>query len=639
LGKRRTWFRRLLLAVPPVLFALLLLAPGAAAHSFLLLSDPADGSLLAKPPPRIVLVFSGRVVSDFTSIDLVEASGKHYSPRAVTVDKTVPVVSVDLPDLPDGSYRLSFTTRDGVDLHQTSGSVAFGVGVSALAPRTAPVPAPAKPSEYLLRWVALSGLAAMLGGLLVALLILPRLAESAARSRVQATVIGLALAGVVVQLLSEAALLLVQAVGLGGSLTATVPRLVTNTDYGGRWLSSSLLSLVLAAFLAVLWRRAGRGAVPGLVAEVRRLRAMAVLTVEARVLLLAIALAVVAAISGHAANAAGLSPIEVVVRAVHLTAMGAWAGGVVALTVAVVALRRAGDRTSTSTWLLVTGFGPYGGIAFAALGASGLLLSGSQVASLTALLSTPYGTVLIAKVAAAGIVALIALRHALLSLRGLWTGREPARPPRRLVLTMSLEGAGAIALVLLASVLGASAPARGPQFEPPAVASAATLVTSERNNLVTSVSMKPNREGPNLLSVGVVDPRRPPLAPIESVILRLARPGQTATELPTTRSGNRYDAGTVTMPTGDIAITVVIKRPGLPDTLVETPWRVTAPEVKRAPTVISAAPLAPLVNLAAALIVLLALSLGLVVTLRGRSWLRVRRPARRASAMQAARDG
>jgi copper transport protein len=632
----RTWWRRILLALPPVLFAVLLLAPGASAHSFLLLSDPADGSLLAKPPTRIVLVFSSSVITDFTSIDLVEASGKHYQPTSIVVDKTYPVVSVNLPDLPNGSYRLSFTTRDRVDLHQTSGSIAFGIGVSVAPPRSVPAPAPAKPSEYLLRWVGLCGLAAVMGGLLLALLVVPRLAGSAARDRVQATVLAVSLAGIILQLLAEAALLIVQATGLGGSLSATLPRLLTGTDYGGRWLSSTLLGLALAVFVAILWRRAARGAVPGLVADFRRLRAMALLTVEARVLLLAVALAVAAAISGHAANAAGLSPLEVLIRAVHITAMGTWAGGVAALVVAVVALRRAGDHSSASSWQLVTGFGPYAAVSFAALGVSGLLLSGSQVASLTALLSTPYGTVLMAKVAGAGLVALIALRHALISLRGLWTGHAPARPPRGLVLTMSLEGSGAIALVLLASVLGASAPARGPQFEPPASAPAAALITKERNSLVTSVSLKPNREGPNLLSVGVVESRRPALAPIDSVTLLLARPGGAPTALATTRSGNRYDAGTVVMPTGDVAITVVIRRAGLTDTVIDLPWRVNPPEVRRAPTVISSEPLAPLVNLAAALIALLALAMGAVIAFRGGLRFRLRSPVKRAPSMQAA---
>jgi copper transport protein len=644
LSHRRTWLRRLLLAAAPALFAVLMLAPSASAHSFLLVSDPPDGSLLAKPPSHVVLVFSSGVVSNFTSIDLVEASGKHYQPRSIVIDKSVPVVSVNLPELPNGSYRLSFSTRDQLDLHQTSGSVAFGVGISAPPPRSVPAPAPAKPSEYLLRWVSLTGLAGMMGGLLLALLIVPRLPESGARNRVQATLIGLSLAGIVVQLLSGTALLVVQAVDLGGGLATTLPRLLTGTDYGALWVSSTLLGLVTAVFVALLWRRAGRGAVPGLVAELRRYGALAVFTVEARVLLLAIALAGAAAISGHAANAAGLSSMEVLVRTVHLTAMAVWAGGVVALTIAVVVLRRSGDGSASSTWRLVGGFGPYAAVSFAGLGISGLLLSGSQVASWTALFSTPYGTVLIAKVLAAGVVALIALRHALISLRGLWTGKEPARLPRGLVATMGLEAGGAIALVLLASVLGASSPARGPQFDPPSTTPVTTLVTQERNTLVTSVSMKPNREGPNLVSVNVIDARRPALAPIESVTVRLARAGGIATTLATTKSGNRYDAGTVTMPTGDVAVSVVIRRSGLTDTVVEMPWRVNPPEVRRAKTVVSSAPLAPLVNLVAALIGLLAIAMGAVVGLRGRRWLgpppgpgSLREPGRRVPAFWTAR--
>ena len=244
------------------------------------------------------------------------------------------------------------------------------------------------------------------------------------------------------------------------------------------------------------------------------------------------------------------------------------------------------------------------------------------MASITALLSTPYGAVLVAKVVGVVLVACIALRHALLTLRGLKTSRRAQRAPRALLLTLGLEAGGALALVLLAAVLGSSAPARGPQFEPPAAAPIATLVTQERDALLASVSMKPNRAGPNLLSVQVVDTRRPAPAPIDAVAVVLQRPGSSALErLPTTRSGNRYDVGAVSMATGDVRISVIISRVGLAPTVVDVPWRVNPPEVLRAPVVISSEPLAPLVNLGALLLTLvaaLAFVAGLLLRMRER---------------------
>jgi hypothetical protein len=115
--------------------------------------------------------------------------------------------------------------------------------------------------------------------------------------------------------------------------------------------------------------------------------------------------------------------------------------------------------------------------------------------------------------------------------------------------------------------------------------------------------VKPNRRGPNLLTVQVVDTRRPALAPVTGVTVLLRRPGAAAGEaLETTRTGSRFDAGTVNLVNGDLDIAVVVHRAALSDTVVDLPWSVRAPEVKRAPTVISADPLAPALNMGALLV-------------------------------------
>jgi copper transport protein len=643
----RTQGRRALLAVPLALLALWLLAAPASAHSYLVESDPADGAFLLKAPTHIVLLFSSGVTSDFTSADLVEASGNHYQLRSIVIDKTLPsVVSINLPQIPNGSYRLSFTTRDRVDLHQTAGSIVFGVGVAPATSHAAPAPAPAKPSEYLLRWVSLAGLSALFGGLLLALLIIPRLPDTAARRRTQTALLAFAFGGASLQLMANAALIIIQAVGLGPDLTGNVVRLVVDTEYGSRWLLSTVISLVIALFLAGLWHGSRRGREIGFVAEFRRLGPWAVISTETRLLVLVAGLTVATAVSGHAANAGGLQPVEVVLRSLHLASMGIWAGGVVALLVAAVGLRRAGDRTPASTWTLAVGFGPYAGAGFALLAVTGLLLSGSQVASLTALLTTSYGLVLIAKVLLAGLVALVALRHALISWRGLGRKATPAEAPRRLLLTLGMEGAGAMGLVLLAAVLGSSAPARGPQFEPPPAA-AATLATKQSSDLLASVSMKPNRDGLNLLSVQVVDSRRPSRAPVQGVTFVIQRPGLEAGPqlLPTSRSGERFDAGTVSMKTGEVKITVLIHREGVADTVVEIPWRVNPPLVKPAPVVVSSEPLAPLVDRLALAVAILACLTGLVCAVRAglrprrEGWVRRARRAKVESLNQGLPNG
>jgi copper transport protein len=454
----------------------------------------------------------------------------------------------------------------------------------------------------------------------MALLVAPRLTESQDRARVQTWLFALALAGAGLQLISGTALFFVQAGGLGHELTRTVPRLATESEYGSRWLISTMLSAALVLFIAMLWRSAARGGVGGLVQEFRRLGPLALLTSQTRTVLLAVAQVVVAAVSGHAAGAAGLTIGQVALRTAHLLSMGVWAGGVIALVVALLAIRRGRRRRRPhgAVRTLVLGFGPYAAVGIAALGATGLLLSASQVASLTALLSTPYGLVLIAKVAATGAVAAVAFRHALFTWRSS-ARRPPQRPPRALLPTVALEGSGALAIVLLAAVLGSSAPARGPQFDPLPAVPAATLATRQSGELVTAVSVKPNRRGPNLLTVQVVDARRPALAPITGVTVLLRRPGMAAGEsLETTRTGSRFDAGTVNLVNGDLDVAVVVHRTALTDTVIDLPWSVSGPEVRRAPTVISADPLAPALNAGAILVALSAAAALFLVLLRRR---------------------
>ena len=121
-------------------------------------------------------------------------------------------------------------TRDRVDLHQTAGSVVFGVGTAPAETAAAPQPAPARPSEFMLRWLGLAGLGALVGGLLMALLVAPRLHEGQDRARVQSWLLTLALAGAALQLMSGTALLVLQASSLGHRLPQAAVRLATESE-------------------------------------------------------------------------------------------------------------------------------------------------------------------------------------------------------------------------------------------------------------------------------------------------------------------------------------------------------------------------------------------------------------------------
>ncbi len=600
--------------------AALLLAPATAlAHSYFIQSDPGDGSILSKPPAEVVLVFSSPVTADFTHVELVEARGKRYQPTSVhTQPGSKNIVLIDLPKVPEGSYRLDFSTRDSLDLHETAGSIVFGVGVAPPTSLNLPQPAPPRPVEFILRWVVLAGFCLLCGGLLFALLLAPRWPVGPARSRVQLMSLNLALAGTALQFVGGIGQAAFQASALGVSTQKAFLQLDTS-DYGQRLLVSFLLLFALGGLLLYLRIRARRVALEGPVAAFRREGPLALLGTGPRLLLLAAFQAVALAAADHSSGASGLDAGQVVLRTVHLLGIGLWAGGVVVLAVNLAGAARARLEFRSLAGPAVRSFGPVGAVAFGAIAVSGLLLSGVQVQSITALLTTTYGQVLVAKGALAAVVIGIALRHALITWRSLAGRSLLTQPPRLLLSTVVVEAAGALAIVVFGAVLGSAAPARGPQFEP-TPAAVASQVSAQSGELLSELSLQPNRPGPNLLSATVVDTRRPPLAPVSGVTIILRQPGARDAVLPTTQTGTRFDAGAVSLAAGDLMIRVEIHRPGLPDAVIDQPWRVQALAVARVPTVVSSAPFAPLADAGAVLAGLLALFVlgGAALSLRRR---------------------
>jgi hypothetical protein len=155
-------------------------------------------------------------------------------------------------------------------------------------------------------------------------------------------------------------------------------------------------------------------------------------------------------------------------------------------------------------------------------------------------------------------------------------------------------------------VLSASAPARGPQFDAPSTALNVTQATREQDGLLITLSVKPNRAGPNLVGVNVISTRRPALATVQRVTVTIVRPNEGPQVLATTPTGSRYDAGSVKLTTGDVRFDVTVERSGIAGLVATVPWQVNAPEVPRAPVVVSNQRLSPIVDVAALIAVLFA---------------------------------
>jgi hypothetical protein len=164
-------------------------------------------------------------------------------------------------------------------------------------------------------------------------------------------------------------------------------------------------------------------------------------------------------------------------------------------------------------------------------------------------------------------------------------------PARFLWRTIVLESIGVSIVVLFAAFLGATPPARGPEFDPPPavqVVDAMPSVSTDAADLLVTFSIRPNHPGQNFVEVGVFNTRRPPPAPIEQVRVELTPPnGQPITLIaPGAPDGHYQLPSDAITSTGAWQVSVKITRPNLPDAVVDVPWRVASPPASVRPAVV-----------------------------------------------------
>lgn len=102
-------------------------ASPAFAHAKLESSDPRAGSTVASAPAALRLTFNETLEAPFSKIGLSGAAGPVTLPKA-QVDKANPkVLSVPLPQLAPGQYKVQWSTvtRDG---HKVRGEFDFRIG-------------------------------------------------------------------------------------------------------------------------------------------------------------------------------------------------------------------------------------------------------------------------------------------------------------------------------------------------------------------------------------------------------------------------------------------------------------------------------------------------------------------------------
>jgi copper transport protein len=302
-------------------------------------------------------------------------------------------------------------------------------------------------------------------------------------------------------------------------------------------------------------------------------------------------------------------------------------------------LRRSGAAREIA-FSLLRRFGGLAAASVAVLAVTGLYLTGQLVSSLDALLLTIYGKTLLLKT----LLVLCAGLFGLLNSASLHPGvagplRRLLRRPRgwapfhllRLGRTVLLEAGLASAVLLMAASLGSTQPALQANIEPPVktTSTANTSYFSQVDDLIMTLSIKPNRPGQNFVDVNVFNTRRPAPAPISRVLVRFTPPGGAMPELDTVAAAleeGLYRVNGMSLdPAGDWKIAISIQRPGLPDARLDIPWTVMPGVVQAAerPVLISNRSIAPIMTWTSLLLSLTLVSAMLILALTRRT----RRPS------------
>ncbi|WP_345982678.1 copper resistance protein CopC [Streptomyces sp. DSS69] len=398
----------LVAALVSLVLGLMLAGAGpASAHAALTGSDPQDGAVVATAPKEVTLTFSEAIAVGDGSIRVLDPSSKRADtgaePKDLSDGSTVRY-GVELHSgLPDGTYTVAWQAISA-DSHPISGAFTFSIG----APSETTV---ALPSEEvgggpvgtvygIARYAAYAGFTLLVGGSAFVLGCWPRGASARPMQR-------LVVRGWLTLTAATLVMLLLRNPYTGSGKFADAFDLdglqaVLDTKPGAALVSRLLLLGAAALFIAVLFGTYARRE-----DAVEKKDLTFGLAIGGGVV--AAGIAATWAMSEHASTGiqAGIAmPVDVL----HLLAVAAWLGGLVAL---LVALYRTPDIGSGA----VRRFSRVAFGSVLVLAATGIYQSWRQVGSWPALTGTRYGQLLIAK------VVLIAVLLAVAWFSRRWTGR------------------------------------------------------------------------------------------------------------------------------------------------------------------------------------------------------------------------
>jgi copper transport protein len=426
-------------------FLVVLSFASGSAHAYVVRAQPAMNGSYENPAGAIAISFDEPIdVLDANAIEVFDAKGTRVDKHDAAIDaQDAARVVVHVPmRLDSGAYRVDWRVVSA-DTHVVHGSYVIGVGAPAAAlaaPNNATVFDPSAPLATTLRLLGLLGALLAAGAVFVRSLMLDRLASvcrnGPAVARRAVTL------GAVVVLVAALPSLVVQSAAAGGALGADIVPTLLHSAWGGAFIVRIVAGLALFAVATFSWW--------GSSSRVVALGA-------------ALVLLVTFCVTGHALS--DPSPIS---RAfslgfdcIHVAAAATWVGGIFVLTMILFdsSTRSQPMRMGDLAWMLFAQFTPIAIGCVCIVVASGIYASIVHVGSLSNLVGSIYGRLLLAKIA--GVVALLLLgyRHMRLG-----TGRI-AGSGRATLVGEAIVGVAVVAFTAI--LVGQMPPGHMVNMEPP----------------------------------------------------------------------------------------------------------------------------------------------------------------------------
>ena len=515
-----------------ICFAILFISQPISAHANLLQSSPKPSEELDTPPERVIIWFTEPIEAAFSSISVLDSAGKELTAGAAAFDATEPTAMwVPLQPLENGTYLVVWRNVSSVDGHKVTGSFLFAVGETLAADSISTVteqPLLQSPADPFVRWAIYIGIAVFVGGIVFELLIATRVArandDTAQLQLAQKTGLRfgiIAVAAIFVVIAAQFVQLAIQtAVAFDDALAFVQPAqvfdLLTESDWGRFWswrLTVALLAATtLFAAIRTVRRNAAREEPDDLLLVTETPFGIGALALGGIYLLL------ISLTSHNAATPSDIRLIAISTDLIHIIAATIWIGGIAFLVSAAIYASRCDDTLARGLVLqLATGFAPLAILVVSVLVISGIVSSLMQV-SIPEAIATPYGWVLVGKVALLALLVGLAIKNNRTVAK--YTS-DTATDVQSLTRYISIE-LGVVFTVLLATAgLASLEPAR--QYaERNGIGVADYAGCSENvNGADVDIKLEPGNTGPNTLTINISEENGSPFPNVDEVRARL----------------------------------------------------------------------------------------------------------------------